>query len=357
MKNTATSIKYTGLQELEVIIPRHAACQLLGLPRASVYRAQGTLVYGPHRAPTGGIQPSALSSEEHHAILDMVNSERFIDKAPEQIWAILLDEGIYLGSVSTIYRILRSHQQVKERRAQAKHPPRVRPELIANAPNEVWSWDITKLKGPARGIYFDAYVILDIFSRKSPHWEVHAKENGELAESFIKRAIERNTGIAPRSIHSDNGTSMTSKKVADLLDDLLIKRSLSRPHVSNDNPYSEAAFKTLKYCPVFPEHFTSIYDARVFMNAFMTYYNTEHRHSGIGYYTPGSVHDGTWVDIRDKRQHVLDAAWQAHPERFRRGRPIAPTPPNAAWINRCPSTIETTPNTNTPHEPLTVSKA
>jgi putative transposase len=295
---------------------------------------------GPHLPAVPGIQPSSLSEAEREAILVELDRSRFADKAPAQTWAVLLDEGRYLGSVSTFYRVLRAHGEVKERRAQATHPARVRPELVATGPNQVWSWDITKLKGPFRGIYYDAYVILDIFSRKSIHHEIHNTETGELAKDFIENAIAANHGVMPDTIHSDNGTSMTSKNVANLLSDLCIERSRSRPHTSNDNPYSEAAFKTLKYCPAFPDNFTSIYDARVFGNAFFTYYNTEHRHSGIGLHTPGSVHDGTWERIRDARQIVLNEAYAAHPERFGRGRPQAPKLPHRAWINRPPSTIE-----------------
>jgi len=270
-----------------------------------------------------------------------LTSARFVDKSPAQAWAVLLDHGRYLGSISTFYRVLRGEGQVRERRAQATHPARVRPELVAHGPNQVWSWDITKLRGPARGVYFDAYVMLDIYSRKAVHWEVHVTENGELAKGFIDSSIAANCGISPSTIHSDNGTSMTSKNVAALLSDLHIERSLSRPHVSNDNPYSEAAFKTLKYCPAFPGTFTSIYDARVFMNLFFAYYNTEHRHSGIGLYTPGSVHDGTWKDVRDARQLVLNTAHSEHPERFRRGLPQAPELPIRTWINQPQPKIET----------------
>jgi putative transposase len=323
------------------------ACEVLGLPRASVYRANRPVVYGPAPAPTGGCQPNALSPDERHMILALLNSDRFLDKAPEQVWAVTLDEGSYLGSVSTFYRILRENGQVRERRSQAVHPTRVCPELIADGPNQVWSWDITKLKGPTRGVYFDAYVILDIFSRKVIHWEVHVTENGDLAKNFIDRAIAVNDGVMPDTIHSDNGTSMTSRKVADLLADLYIQRSLSRPHVSNDNPYSEAAFKTVKYCPAFPDNFTSLYDARVFMGSFMTYYNIEHRHSGIGLYTPSSVHDGTWKQVRHARQIVLDAAYATHPDRFRGGHPVAPELPGKVWINRPPSKIETQQDLNT----------
>jgi transposase InsO family protein len=291
-------------------------------------------------APVPGSQPNSLSTEERKEILAVLNSPEFVDKSPEQVWAIQLDHGVYLGSVSTMYRILRADGQSRERRAQATHPPRVRPELVALGPNEVWSWDITKLKGPVRGTYFDLYSILDIYSRQAMHWEVHATENGELAKDFLNNAVELNGGLSPRTVHSDNGTSMTSKTVATLLADLHIDRSLSRPHVSNDNPYSEALFKTVKYCPAFPEFFTSIYDARDFSGRFFRYYNTEHRHSGIGLYTPGSVHDGTWQIVRRDRQRVLDKAYRAHPERFPRGRPTAPKLPSRVWINRPPAKIE-----------------
>jgi transposase InsO family protein len=313
----------------------------LGLSRATIYRGRAPKPIGPRPAPARGIQPNSLSTKEREEILAVLDSDRFLDKAPAQVWAVLLDEGIYLGSVSTFYRVLRSGRQVRERRAQATHPARVRPELVATGPNEVWSWDITKLKGPVRCLYYDAYVMLDIYSRKVIHWEIHTTENGELAKDFIQNAIAANHGIMPKTIHSDNGTSMTSKNVAALLSDLHIERSRSRPKVSNDNPYSEAAFKTLKYCPAFPENFTSIYDARIFVAAFFMYYNTEHRHSGIGLYTPQSVHDGTWKYVRDDRQTVLDASYREHPERFHKGPPRAPELPTRVWINRPPSTIET----------------
>ena len=318
------------------------ACALLGLARASVYRARQPRMHGPRPVPTPGVQPSALDEAERREILAVLASTRFIDKSPAQVWAVLLDHGRYLGSISTFYRVLRGEGQVRERRAQATHPARVCPELAADGPNQVWSWDITKLRGPNRGVYFDAYVMLDIYSRKVIHWEVHVTENGELAKGFISAAIAANDGVRPTFIHSDNGTSMTSKDVAKLLSDLYIVRSLSRPHVSNDNPYSEAAFKTLKYCPAFPGTFTSIYDARVFMGQFFAYYNSDHRHSGIGLYTPESVHDGTWKYVRDTRQLVLDAAYAEHPERFHKGPPHAPELPCRAWINCPPSKIETT---------------
>jgi putative transposase len=312
--------------------------------RSTVYRSRRPGVYGPLPAPVLGIQPTALDPTERDRILQVLNSPAFADKSPAQVWAIQLDHGVYLGSVSTIYRVLRQSAQVRERRSQASHPARVRPELLAAGPNDVWCWDITKLKGPTRGCYFDAFVIMDIFSRRVVHWEAHATENGELAKDFLDTAVVMNGGVAPGIIHSDNGTSMTSKNVAALLADLHIDRSLSRPHVSNDNPHIEASFKTLKYCPAFPGNFASIYDARIFLRRFFTYYNNEHRHSGIGLYTPQSVHDGTWRLVQQRRQLALDAAYAERPDRFHLGRPIAPGLPAQAWINRPPSTIQTTGN-------------
>lgn len=334
-------ITHDALEDLEALTSTASACALLGLPRASVYRARAPRVHGPTLRRTGGAQPAALPPGEREAILAVLDSERFVDKSATQVWAVLLDEGVYLGSVSTFYRVLRAAGQVKERRAQATHPARVRPELAADGPDQVWSWDITKLKGPYRGQYFDAYVMLDIFSRKAVHHQVHTGETGALAAGFIDAAIAANNGTMPATIHSDNGTSMTSKNVAALLADLNITGSRSRPKVSNDNPYSEAAFKTLKYCPAFPDDFTDVHHARAFMAVFFGYYNNHHRHSGIALHTPATVHDGTWRDVREHRQTVLDAAYAAHPERFPLGRPRAPALPSRAWINRPPSTIET----------------
>ena len=244
------------------------------------------------------------------------------------------------------YRLLRERGQSGERRAQATHPAKKKPELIAEAPNQVWSWDITKLKGPARGIYYLLYVILDIFSRKVIGWEIWPTENGTLAKEFIARAIEANSGIAPGAIHADRGTSMTSNTVAGLLAVLGIDQSHSRPHVSNDNPYSESQFKTLKYCPAFPGQFGSIEDARVFCAPFFDYYNHHHRHSGIAMHTPASVHDGTAVKIHARRVATLHAAYLARPERFR-SRPYPPSLPARAWINQPPATLQTTTSPQT----------
>ena len=229
------------------------ACELTGKSRATVYRRRGGIRSGcRERRPAS---PNALSAGEREELLAVLDSPRFQDKAPRQVWALLIDEGTYLASVSTMYRLLREAGQVRERRAQAAHPARTKPELIATGPNQVWTWDITKLAGPQRGVYYHLYVMIDIFSRCAVHFEVHAAELGELAKDFMTEAVRLNGGIAPLAIHADRGTSMTSKTVSALLSDLAILKSHSRPKVSNDNPYSEAQFKTLKYCPAFPGTF------------------------------------------------------------------------------------------------------
>ena len=320
------------------------ACDLTGQSRATVYRRRnGTRPGCRERRPA---PPNALTSGERDALVAVLDGPRFRDKAPRQVWALLIDEGIYLASVSTMYRLLREAGQVRERRAQAAHPARKKPELIADAPNRVWSWDITKLAGPRRGVYYHLYVMIDIFSRCAVHFEVHATELGGLAKDFMTGAIRLNGGIAPLAIHADRGTSMTSKPVSALLSDLAILQSHSRPKVSNDNPYSEAQFKTLKYCPAFPGKFGSLQDARTFCRAFFDYYNHEHRHSGIGLHTPYSVHIGTAPAIQEKRQAVLNAACAANPRRFTR-RPRAPALPGTAWINK-----PVTDSDMTQHPPL-----
>lgn len=277
----------------------------------------------------------------------MLDAQRFADKSPGQVWAVLLDEGVYLCSQATMYRLLRERGQSGERRAQAVRPATTKPELEADGPNQVWSWDITKLKGPVRGVYYLLYVIIDIFSRKVVHWEIWPTENGALAKEFIQNAITANGGIRPASIHADRGTSMTSNTVTGLLALLGIDQSHSRPHVSNDNPYSEAQFKTLKYCPAFPGRFGSIEDANVFCRQFFNYYNNEHRHSGIGMHTPVSVHDGTAAAIQARRVATLYEAFLAHPERFRGRRPYPPSLPTKVWINQPPATTtsDTSPQT------------
>jgi len=277
--------------------------------------------------------PNKLADTEVDAVLAVLRSERFVDCSPAQVYFTLLDEGTYLASESTYYRLLRANGEVRERRAQATHPPKKRPELVATAPDVCWSWDITKLRGPRRGEYFDCYVVLDIFSRYVVAWCV-APESGELAKELIADAVRRHR-VPPGqlTIHADRGSSMTSNPVVELYAFLGIKRSHSRPHVSNDNPYSEAGFKTMKYCPAFPGSFGSIEDARAFCSRFFNYYNHEHRHSGIAYHTPASVHFGTATEVRAQRVETLDVAYATNPARFRHRKPQPPELPTVAWIN------------------------
>jgi len=275
-----------------------------------------------------------ISVTELDEILAVLRSPRFVDHSPAQVFFSLLDEGVYLASVSSFYRVLRANDEVRERRRQATHPARKRPELIATKPLVVWSWDITKLKGPKRGEYYDLYVIIDIFSRYVVAWCVAPSESGELAKELIADAVARHE-VPPGqlTIHADRGSSMTSNPVAELLSFLGIGRSHSRPHVSNDNPFSESQFKTMKYCPAFPERFGSVEEARTFCEAFFSYYNHEHRHSGIGYHTPASVHFGTAAEVRAQRAETLQAAYATNPVRFRHRRPEPPELPTVAWIN------------------------
>ena len=318
-----------AVTELAAVTGTARACALLGRPRASHYRARRPPALSP-RQPRPA-PPNALTDAERAAVLAVCNSPRFVDKSVAQTWATLLDEGVYLASRSTMHRVLRAAGQSRERRRLATHPARVKPELLATAPGQVWSWDITKLRGPQRGSYYDLYVLLDIFSRYVVGWTVAAREDAEIAAALIKQAIEVHG--RPNSVHADRGTSMTSKPVAQLLVDLGVARSHSRPHVSND-PYSEAQFKTLKYAPVFPDRFGSLADARSFCHRFFSYYNSEHRHSGIGLHTPASVHHGTATEIRAQRGITLHAAYAANPVRFRHRRPEPPRLPTAGWINQ-----------------------
>ena len=328
------------LVELAALTSIATACALLGRSRASHYRAEqealrrAGLPFGPEPAPVVAPRPSppnALTDPERDRVLGVLTEPRFADKAVAQTWATLLDEGTYLCSMSTMHRVLRANSLAGERRRQATHPARKKPELLATRPGQVWSWDITKLRSATRGAYYDLYVVIDIYSRYIVAWTVAAREDSQIAKTMLEEAM--GTHGIPDAVHADRGTSMTSKPVAQLLLDLGVERSHSRPHVSNDNPYSEAAFKTLKYAPVFPTNFGSIQDARAFCESFFSYYIHEHRHSGIGLHTPASVHHGTATQVRAQRQATLDAAYAANPERFTRQRPEAPKLPEAAWIN------------------------
>jgi putative transposase len=312
-------------------VPRKRACEALGCARAGHYRRRRPPRHGPPEPRPRS--PRALTPAEETEILDTLNSERFCDQAPAQVWATLLDEGTYLASISTMYRLLRAAHQVRERRAQARRPALVKPELMATGPNQVWSWDITKLAGPHKWTWFHLYVILDVHSRYAVGWLVAPRESDRLAEALIADAIyQQGVPDGQLTLHADRGTSMTSKTVAQLLADLGVLRSHSRPHVSNDNPFSEAQFKTLKYSPTFPKRFTGIDHARTFCDRFFDHYNHHHRHTGIGLHTPADVHHGRAQEIQARRQAVLDAAYAARPERFRRP-PSAPRIPEATWIN------------------------
>jgi len=318
--------------ELAATVGAGVACQALDVARASFYRRRRA---APAAAPVRPTPPRALTAAERHAVLEVLHSERFVDTAPTEVYATLLDEGTYHCSPRTMYRVLAAAQEVRERRNHLRHPSYQKPELLATEPNHVWSWDITKLLGPVKWTYFSLYVILDIFSRSVVGWMVAHREGAALAERLLGATCEKQ-GIGPGqlTIHADRGGSMTSKPVALLLADLGVTRTHSRPHVSDDNPYSEAQFKTLKYRPEFPERFGSIEDARAFCRQFFAWYNTEHRHAGIGLLTPESVHSGRVGPVLDQRRTVLASAYAAHPERFVRKPPEPPAVPTAAWINR-----------------------
>ncbi len=312
-----------------------AACRAVGRPRATYYvqHRKSPRPQRPKRPPRP--QPSALSAAERQAILDALHSERFQDQSPYAVYATLLDEGVYLGSIRTFYRILHQAGEVRERRAQATHPARVKPELMADGPRQVWSWDITKLNGPEKWTYYYLYVLIDIYSRYVVGWLLATKESSELAKQLLADSVQRE-GVEPGSltIHADNGSSMASKPVAFLLADLGVTKSHSRPHTSNDNPYSEAQFKTLKYRPEFPDRFASIEQTRAFCRQFFHWYNDEHRHSGIGLLTPAMVHHGMADQVTTRRADVLANAYALHPERFKRGRPRPRTVNQSVWINR-----------------------
>ena len=311
------------------------ACESLNLSRAGFYRNRGRLGSKGTQGKKRLSSPRALTSKEQKGVLEILHSERFVDKAPQEVYATLLDERQYHCSISTMYRLLRGSGEIKERRNQLRHPNYSKPELLADAPNQVWSWDITKLLGHVKWCYYYLYVIMDIFSRYVVGWMVAHRESAALAgrlirESCEKQGIEKGT----LTIHADRGSSMKSKAVALLLSDLGVTKTHSRPYTSNDNPYSESQFKTLKYRPEFPERFGSIEDSRYFCRNFFEWYNKEHRHSGIALLTPEVVHYGRAKEVQLVRQEVLKAAYHLHPERFVKKVPVPPELPLAAWINK-----------------------
>ena len=341
-----------GVIELTPALGEAAACRALGTWRGQVrrhrHRHAKAALMGPPAPRKTRTSPMALSELEREQLLDTLNSERFADTAPATVHATLLDEGTYLGSVRTMYRLLAGDGACGERRRQLSHPAYAKPELLAQGPNEVWSWDITKLKGPAKWTCFHLYVILDIFSRYVVGWLIAERESAALAKHLIDQTVARQD-VAPGklTLHADRGASMRSKPVASLLIELDIVKSHSRPHVSDDNPYSESQFKTMKYRPDFPARFASIDAARAHCKTFFAWYNTQHRHSGIAYMTPHSVHNGHAQTMLLTRQATLDAAFAAHPNRFKGKRPMPAVLPSAAWINPPQKEVCTTPIINT----------
>lgn len=317
--------------ELAIVVGVRRATTISGVSRSGYYRKLRPPQFGPRRPRRTPV--NALSPEQTAEVLAVLRSPEFCESAPAQVWARLLDRGVYLCSIATMYRILRVVGEVGDRRGQRTHPASKKPELCARRPLEVWSWDITKLRSNTRGKYFELYVIIDIYSRFVVGWTVAERESGRHARNFIARTY-RQQRVKPGelTLHSDRGASMTSKTVAQLLVDLGVDRSHNRPHTSNDNPYSEAAFKTLKYCPAFPDRFDSVHHARRFCTKFFEYYNHQHYHSGIALLTPATVHSGCVRNVQAARARVLNTAYTTHPERFsRRPRPLPM--PTRAWIN------------------------
>jgi len=315
-----------------------AACVMLAVARASYYRSLVPRAVPPPRpAP-----PRALSTHEREQVLQHLHEPRFVDLAPAEVFATLLDEGRYLCSERTMYRILAANSEIRERRDQLRHMNHPRPELLATKPNELWSWDITKLKGPAKWTYFYLYVVLDVFSRKVVGWMLAPEESAVLAKKLLAETYDREE-IDPEqlTLHADRGSAMTSKSFALLLADLGVTKTHSRPHVSNDNPFSESAFKTLKYRPGFPDRFGCEQDARAHCRDFFDWYNHEHRHGALGLCTPYEVHHGIAAATLARRGTTLDAAFLAHPERFTRGRPLPASLPTEVWINKPSAEIAT----------------
>ena len=328
----------SAARELAVHVGIKPACTALEVSRSTFYRRLKPRTGHQRPRPTPA---RALSEKERDEVCDTLCSDRFVDRAPAEVVATLLDEDIYLCSERTMYRVLEERATVQERRAQRTHPEYRKPELMAQAPNQVWSWDITRLLGPKKWTYYYLYVILDIFSRYTPGWMVATRENSALASRLIQQTCLKH-GVQPEvlTLHSDRGAPMTSQCTAQLLADLGVTRSLSRPQVSDDNPFSEAQFKTLKYHPSFPGRFEDQGQAKTFCRSFFSWYNTEHRHGGISMLTPEQVHFGQAEQIIARRRAVLSDAFQAHPERFVRGVPTPRPVPDAVWINPpIPSTL------------------
>ncbi len=344
---------------LDAGISQREACRSASTSRATWHRwrtkaAAPSAKQPPFRLVRSGIQPHALIAQERTEVLALCNSERFCNSAPRAIVAMLLDEDRYLASASTIYRILRAEGQLHERRAIATHPARVKPELVTTAPNTLWSWDVTKLAGPAKWTWFSLYLVLDVFSRFIVAWEVATTESTAIAKALFREAAhEQNIKPGELHVHADGGSMMKAKSLALLFADLGISKSHSRPHVSNDNPYSEAHFKTLKYRPEFPEFFPSVQAARVFMVDLVRWYNYEHHHSGLALLTPADVHFGRAQEVLAQRNTSMQEAWSKHPRRFHPGGPAIHTLPNAVYINKPTEDNQHESNANqTTREPI-----
>jgi len=317
------------ITELAKQVGVRGACQSLVVPRSSYYRSFHPLPSRVRPRP-----PRALALAEQEEVRQVLNSERFQDSAPREVYASLLDEGYYLCHWRTMYRILDADQEVRERRNQLRHPTYQRPELLATQPNELWSWDITKLLGPSKWTYFYLYVILDVYSRYVVGWMVALQEATHLAELlFLETCQKHNIQPGQLTLHADRGNPMNSKPFAMLLADLGVTKTHSRPHVSNDNPYSEAHFRTLKYRPAYPQRFGCLADARTWSRDFFQWYNLEHHHSGIALLTPADVHYGRTDQVLQARQLVLQTAYAHNPERFVNGLPKPLDLPPAVWIN------------------------
>jgi len=323
-----------AVAELQPLVGVRVACTAVGEAQARWYRRhrQSPPPPTPERVPAP--QPRALSELERKELHQVLDSEEFVDEAPATVYAKLLDQGVYLASTSTMYRVLHAHDEVRERRRQATHPAAKKPELLATRPNQVYSWDITKLLGPAKWTYYYLYVVLDIYSRYVAGWLLAHAENASLAQVLLADTAAKQ-GILPGqlTVHADRGSPMTAKPVAFLLATLGVTKSHSRPHVSNDNPYSESQLRTMKYRPEFPDRFGSFQDAHAFCGRFFRWYNDEHRHSGIGFHTPADVHYDRAELVRAQRADVLSAAYAEHPERFVRKLPEPPALPTIVWIN------------------------
>jgi putative transposase len=332
------------VNELARRVPLVDACPALSLPRSTFYRLQHSVPVATPSVRPKAPSPRAFSGAEKETVLTLLNSERFQDYAPREMYATLLEEGLYVCHWRSMYRILAENQQVSERRDQRVHPVAVKPVLVATAPNQLWSWDITKVRGPHTRTFYYLYVILDVYSRYVPGWLLADCESADLAQQLVlETCAKENIPLGQLTLHADHGSAMTSKTLAVLLADLGVTKSHSRPRVSNDNPYSEAQFKTLKYRPDYPDFFGSLQEGRAWAQHFFPWYNHEHHHSALGLLTPAVVHAGQAPTVLAARQQLLDQAYAAHPERFVKGRPVVAGVPLEVWINRPQPLLELLP--------------